>query len=72
MKLLVQVKLVILFCYFANASGIRYDFGDGRFYIGDINEFGRPSGHGELHNSSGTLGTPTYLSGDTKIFFIFQ
>jgi len=35
---------------------LRYDFGDGRYYVGNVDEFGKPSGHGQFFNSSGALG----------------
>ena len=36
--------------------GLRYDYGDGTYYIGNVAEDGKPSGRGQFFNSSGALG----------------
>ena len=36
--------------------GLRYNFGDGSYFVGSVDFQGRPSGHGQYHNSSGYLG----------------
>ena len=35
---------------------LRYNFGDGSYYVGSVDNQGRPSGRGQYHNSSGDLG----------------
>ena len=36
--------------------GLRYNFGDGSYFVGSVDYQGRPSGQGQYHNSSGHLG----------------
>jgi len=35
--------------------GLRYNFGDGSYFVGSVDYQGRPSGQGQYHNSSGHL-----------------
>ena len=37
-------------------QGLRYNFGDGSYYIGEVDETGRPSGFGQFYNVNGDLG----------------
>ena len=37
-------------------SGLRYNYGDGSYYIGEVDENGKPSGKGNFYNTSGALG----------------
>ncbi len=34
----------------------RYNFGNGSWYVGEVDEEGKPSGKGKYFNSSGKLG----------------
>jgi hypothetical protein len=40
----------------ACASGLRYNYGDGSYYIGQVDGRGRPDGVGKYFNTSGQLG----------------
>ena len=54
-----QTFFVVIFslCYTIQISlGLKYEFGDGSYYIGSVDNQGRPSGFGHFHNSSGDLG----------------
>jgi len=45
-----------LFCVsFHVTLGLKYYYGDGSYFIGEVDEHGRPSGHGQFHNTSGAL-----------------
>lgn len=44
---------IFLLC--SDVCGLRYDFGDGRYYVGSVDESGRPNGRGLFFNSSGSL-----------------
>ncbi len=46
--------LLLLSCVAVTA--LRYNYGNGSFYVGDVDEQGRPSGKGRFYNTSGTLG----------------
>lgn len=35
--------------------GLKYNYGDGSYYVGSVDENGRPSGRGRYHNASGEL-----------------
>ena len=51
-----------LFCVsFHVTLGLKYYYGDGSYFIGEVDEHGRPSGHGQFHNTSGALGKPILL-----------
>ena len=51
-----------LFCVsFHVTLGLKYYYGDGSYFIGEVDEHGRPSGHGQFHNTSGALGKPSLL-----------
>ena len=44
-------------CFLSAASaGLRYNYGDGSFYVGQVDEKGRPDGVGKYFNTSGALG----------------
>ena len=49
-----SVFLVLLLM--KHAQSLRYNFGDGSYYVGSVDNQGRPSGRGQYHNSSGDLG----------------
>ncbi len=36
--------------------GLRYDYGDGTYYVGSVDNDGKPNGRGQFYNSSGSLG----------------
>ena len=38
------------------ASALRYNFGDGSYYVGSVDESGRPHGSGRFYNVEGELG----------------
>lgn len=38
-------------------AGLQYNYGDGSYYVGSVDNQGRPSGLGHFYNSSGQLGT---------------
>ena len=42
------------------SSGLQYNFGDGSYYVGSVDNQGRPSGLGHYYDSSGQLGTFNY------------
>jgi len=43
-------------CFLSAASaGLRYNYGDGSFYVGQVDEKGRPDGVGKYFNTSGAL-----------------
>ncbi|TRY77255.1 hypothetical protein TCAL_15898 [Tigriopus californicus] len=39
-----------------SSEGLRYNYGDGSYYIGSVDEYGKPDGIGQYYNSSGDLG----------------
>ena len=44
-------------CFLSAASaGLRYNYGDGSFYVGQVDEKGRPDGVGKYFNTTGALG----------------
>ena len=51
-----QLSLILVCLYCQLTLSLKYYYGDGSFYIGDVDEHGRPSGHGESYNTSGALG----------------
>ena len=38
------------------ANGLRYNYGDGSHYVGQVDGEGRPDGVGKYYNTSGALG----------------
>ncbi len=50
------VILILVILSLQNAAGLRYNFGDGSYYVGSVDKGGRPSGLGKYFDSSGTLG----------------
>ena len=36
--------------------GLRYNYGDGSYYIGNVDGQGKPMGYGKYYNTSGNLG----------------
>ena len=49
--------LLLLVSLLAVADGLRYNYGDGSYYIGEVDsETGRPSGNGRFYNTTGDLG----------------
>ena len=49
--------LSAVICFLSAAStGLRYNYGDGSFYVGQVDEKGRPDGLGRFYNRSATLG----------------
>lgn len=38
-----------------SSEGLRYNYGDGSYYIGSVDEFGKPDGIGQYYNSAGDL-----------------
>ena len=55
-KLVNILNLALLVFSVKSVQGLRYNFGDGSFYVGSVDNQGRPSGRGQYHNSSGDLG----------------
>ena len=49
-------KCCLCFVVIGATMGLRYDYGDGTYYIGNVAEDGKPSGRGQFFNSSGALG----------------
>jgi hypothetical protein len=43
-----------------SVSGLKYNFGDGSYYVGSVDSVGRPEGLGKYHNSAGNLGKKIY------------
>ena len=52
-----KLSLVLACLYCQLTLSLKYYYGDGSLYVGDVDEQGRPSGHGEFYNISGALGT---------------
>lgn len=50
-----RISLALAVIYVQVAFGLKYYYGDGSYFIGDVDDFGRPSGHGTFHNTSGIL-----------------
>lgn len=48
-------RVLMISALVATTKFIRYDYGDGSFYVGTVDNNGRPSGQGKYHNSSGHL-----------------
>ena len=48
--------LIVLILMKDEAQCLQYNFGDGSYYVGSVDNQGRPSGRGQYHNSSGDLG----------------
>ena len=55
MQSLIQALVLACLCFQVTLS-LKYYYGDGSYFIGDVDDHGRPSGHGEFHNTSGALG----------------
>ena len=51
---ILSVLLLLSSIYCANC--LTYNYGDGSFYVGDVDAEGRPVGVGKFHNTSGRLG----------------
>ena len=64
MKISSSFKILIFVFVLKSAPvlGLRYDFGDGTFYVGNVDDDGKPSGRGKFYNSSGVLGEIYVLS----------
>ena len=55
MRHLIYALVLSSACFHVTLS-LKYYYGDGSYFIGDVDEHGRPSGHGKFHNTSGALG----------------
>ena len=71
MRPIILLNLAVLVLV-KSAQSLRYNFGDGSYYVGSVDNQGRPSGRGQYHNSSGDLGnfqsyTTTLLYATTEI-----
>ena len=61
-------RLLVVFALLSNISlqivvCLTYNYGDGSYYVGEVDDFGLPSGTGKFYNTSGNLGktsTPLY------------
>lgn len=53
---ILKLSFVLVFVSFQITSGLKYYYGDGSYFIGEVDIHGRPSGHGKFHNTSGALG----------------
>jgi len=64
------IRALILACIcFQSTLSLKYFYGDGSYFIGDVDDHGRPSGHGKFHNTSGALGKqPNFKPVDTRNF----
>jgi len=51
----VGARGLLLLIVVVNPKRIIYNYGDGSYYIGSVDENGRPSGEGEFHNREGQL-----------------
>jgi len=51
---LLQALVLACICFQVTLS-LKYYYGDGSYFIGDVDDHGRPSGHGKFHNTSGAL-----------------
>ena len=45
-----------LILYSKVVLALKYTYSDGSYYVGSVDDLGRPSGSGQYHNSSGQLG----------------
>lgn len=54
MRHLIYALVLSCACFHVTLS-LKYYYGDGSYFIGDVDEHGRPSGHGKFHNTSGAL-----------------
>jgi len=50
-----EISLILAVIYLQVTLGLKYHYGDGSYFIGEVDEFGRPSGHGSFYNTSGAL-----------------
>ena len=55
MRHLMQALVLSCVCFQVTLC-LKYYYGDGSYFIGDVDEHGRPSGIGKFHNTSGALG----------------
>ena len=51
-----RLSFILTIVYFQVTLGLKYYYGDGSYFIGEVDEHGRPNGHGQFHNTSGALG----------------
>ena len=51
-----KLSLILAIVYFQVTLGLKYYYGDGSYFIGEVDEHGRPNGHGQFHNTTGALG----------------
>merc|ERR1719412_1479787 len=51
----VKLSFILALIYFQVTLGLKYYYGDGSYFIGEVDEQGRPSGHGQFHNTTGAL-----------------
>jgi len=78
-------RLLVVFALLSNISlqivvCLTYNYGDGSYYVGEVDDFGLPSGTGKFYNTSGNLeydgdwhaGTPdgngTWYGGDGSVY----
>ena len=57
----VQFWTILIQCCFQLSSGLLYNYGDGSYYIGDMDGFGKPIGHGKFYNTSGALSNVSHI-----------
>jgi len=50
-----KLYFILALVYSQVTVGLKYYYGDGSYFIGEVDEHGRPSGHGKFHNTSGAL-----------------
>jgi len=50
-----KLYFILTIVYFQVTLGLKYYYGDGSYFIGEVDEHGRPNGHGQFHNTSGAL-----------------
>ena len=64
-----MLRCCLCFVVIATTVALRYDYGDGTYYIGNVAEDGKPSGRGQFYNSSGALGKNVEIfKGQLKLY----
>ena len=51
-----EKSLFVLLALSGLVLGLRYNYGDGSYYIGNVDGHGKPHGNGKYYNTSGSLG----------------
>jgi len=48
-------RLILLSIALGLTSALRYDYGDGSYYVGEVDQQGRPSGQGVMYDTAGNI-----------------